>query len=134
MKDLTFEEFENRVKNFWRGNMEQMGYECPDVFDSSLVRDSYSATFTRFDPRTQRRVYTLDLSYEDGYGFEVTEHFAELSDIPPEYGDMHEDKNKPEWVQPPMFIYGKYNRFGDALNSLLKGDSINLRPYKELYY
>lgn len=134
MKDLTFEEFENRVKNFWRENMKQMGYELPDFIDLTLGIPNYAVYFTRYNPRKDRREYTLDLSYEDGYGFEVTEHFAELSDIPPEYGDMHEDKNNPEWVQPPMFIYGKYNRFGDALNSLLKGDSINLRPYKELYY
>lgn len=134
MKEFTFEEFKNRVIVFWRENLQSMGYEYPDFSDLTLGIKMYSVSFTRYNPRKKRREFTLDLIWDEKSGFEVNEHFEDLSDIPAEYGDMHEDKNRPEWEQPPMFIYGTFKRFGDALNSLKKGDSINLRPYKELYY
>lgn len=135
MKDLTFKEFKTRVTDFWRENLKEMGYELFGVFNGTIRSDCpyYAVNFTQFNPRTNQREYTLNLVYDCGT-FEVNETFDDLANIPKEYGDMHEDKNNPEWEQPPMFIYGQYKRFGDALNSLLKGDSINLRPYKELYY
>lgn len=140
MKNMAFEEFKKRVTDFWRSNMQSMGYELPNCCDCSTNHyNLYYVSFTRFNPRTRQCEYTLNIQYEQNINdgqtdIEVNEQFAELSNIPEEYGDMHEDKDDPEWSQPPMFIYGHYKTLGNALKSCLKGDSINLRPYKALYY
>lgn len=59
------------------------------------------------------------------------ENFDSVEQIPSEYGDVR-NKNLPG--QPPQFVYGYFSRLGDALNSTLKGCSIDLRKPIELYY
>lgn len=129
---LTFEEFVDRVKKVWNEKMRSIGYTDVGFFEYTIGRSCFSAYFSRWNPKLSRKEYTLNLLYEEGSGFELNETFADLTNIPEEYGDMHDPER--DWEQPPMFIYGTYKTFGKALQSLLEGDSLNLRPYKELYY
>lgn len=128
---LTFEEFKDRVIQTWRTDLESMGYELPTFYNHG---DSYDACFSRFDSKRNCRVWTLNLIYEGDVSykpFEINEHFDDFENIPECY-NVPRLEGMPE--QAPMFIYGQYWKFGDALNSLKKGDSLNGRKYKELYY
>lgn len=129
MKEFTFEEFIKKVREVYEKHMEPRGYKWP-VCGIVHYDDWYSVEFVR------NGVFTIEIHWYKNYdgkpAFELCEHFCEFENIPKEYGDMH-DTNK-DWEQVPMFIYGVYRRFADALKSLVKGDSFDLRPYKELYY
>lgn len=130
---LTFNEFKTRVREFWEKELKAMGYESP-YFDNNSYGDNldYWASFTRRDYKRNRRAYTQNLNYCGGeIPFEINEHFYEWEDIPECY-NVPRLESMPEQV--PMFIYGKWKRFGDALNALKKGDSLNGRKYVELYY
>lgn len=84
-------------------------------------------------PQTGRNIWALFMDYcpTDKKPAMLYENFESLSDIPSEYGDLrHPDMP----AQPPQFVYGIFSRLGDALNSMLKGCSIDLRKPIELYY
>lgn len=88
---------------------------------------------SRICPRTGRNIWALFMDYcpTDKKPAMLYENFESLSDIPSEYGDLtHTDMP----AQPPQFVYGYFSRLGDALNSMLKGCSIDLRKPIELYY
>ena len=142
MGKLTFEEFKSRVIDTWQRDLKPMGYDC-EMFEAPLFNDNsndvvadYWVHFSRWNPKTQRKEFTLNLNYnfkegEDFPPFEINQHFEDISQIPECYGDL----SRPEYpTHAPMFIYGQYKRFGDALNALKKGDSLNGRKYVELYY
>lgn len=128
MKEFTFDEFYKGVREAYEKYMKQNGYEWNEPLGVDHDDEWYHIEFVR------KGVWTIQIHWYKGYGFELTEQFDSLESIPAEYGDMHEHKDNPEWVQVPMFIYGTYKRFADALKSLVKGDSFDLRPYKSLYY
>lgn len=132
---LTFEEFKERcIRIFYKDELHKMGYQLLSNNHFSKGMNCFYCELSRRNPNTGKWETTLVLAYEYGGEdelFELFEGFEDLSQVPESYKGMPERKYE---QQPIQFIYGRYKRFGDALNALKKGDSLNGRKYVELYY
>lgn len=106
---MTFKEFENRCKAFYNANKIDQGYEAYDISE-------FSDTCFHFEV-CQRGEWTLMLDYS---AIETNKNTCML----------YENFEGGE----PQRVYGFYSRLGDALNSMLKGSSLNDRKPIELYY
>ncbi|RHR62675.1 hypothetical protein [Parabacteroides sp. AF17-28] len=107
---MTFKEFKDICKAFYDANKVAQGYEMYDISE-------FSDTCFHFEVY-QRGEWTLMLDYSmieanKDHTCMLYENF--------ENGD-------------PQRVYGYYSRVGDALNSMLKGSSLNDRKPIELYY
>lgn len=132
---LTFEEFKERCIETWqKDELDKMGYSVLYNNCFSEGTNCYYCELSKRNPKTRLWETTLVLAYEYGGEddlFELFEGFEDLSQVPEGYKGMPERKYE---QQPIQFIYGRWKRFGDALNALKKGDSLNGRKYVELYY
>lgn len=135
MGKLTFEEFRERcIETWWKDRLHTMGYDMLDRNCFSKGMNCFYCELSRRNPKTGKWETTLVLAYEYGGEddlFELFEGFEDLSQVPESYKGMPERKYEQHPIQ---FIYGRWKRFGDALNALKKGDSLNGRKYVELYY
>lgn len=138
-KALSYADFVEQCRAFYLTKLKPLGY-CDIEFDdlTCTTRPNpvafYHMELYRLDPRhDNKKVCALMLSYSAGdkKPLMLFENMCSFDYIPKEYGDLH----KPEMPeQAPQFVYGYYSRLGDALNSMLKGCSIDLRKPIELYY
>lgn len=115
--------------------MDISDFTCEDLTQTFVGNATpfFNFAVSRICPRTGRNIWALFMDYcpTDKKPAMLYENFESLSDIPSEYGDLrHPDMP----AQPPQFVYGNFSRLGDALNSMLKGCSIDLRKPIELYY
>lgn len=134
----SYAEFVVRCREFYYTKLKPIGYvsfevygQTPTTFDNP--HPNYMFEVSRHNPRSGKveTVLILDFYPDDNISSRLFENFSCIEEIPQEYGDMRNPK-MPE--QPPQFIYGTFSRLGDALNSMLKGCSIDLRKPKEIYY
>lgn len=133
-----FAAFKARCKAFFDEKLKPLGYTdytCDDLTQTFVGNATpfFNFAVSRICPRTGRNIWALFMDYcpTDKKPAMLYENFESLSDIPSEYGDLrHPDMP----AQPPQFVYGIFTRLGDALNSMLKGCSIDLRKPIELYY
>lgn len=132
---MCFADFVRQCRDFYDEHLKPIGYCDIDFDDDSTERWAmYRMTLTRINPRTNQKEFVLHLDCEpsaDSKGLMLYENFGSHDRIPPEYGDLRLE-SMPE--QAPQFVYGYFSRLGDALNSTLKGCSLDLRKPKELYY
>lgn len=141
MKEIInpkFAAFKARCVEFFKERLKPIGYTdytCDDLTQTFAGNATpfFHFAVSRICPRTGRNIWALFMDYcpTDKKPAMLYENFESLSDIPSEYGDLtHPDMP----AQPPQFVYGNFSRLGDALNSMLKGCSIDLRKPIELYY
>lgn len=134
---MSYAEFVVRCREFYYTKLKPIGYVSFEVYDQTATtlenpKPDYHFEVSRRNPRSGNVETVLLLDFcPDIKSVWLYENFAELNEIPQEYGDMR-NPNLPD--QPPQFIYGTFSRLGDALNSMLKGCSIDLRKPKELFY
>lgn len=137
-KGMCFADFVEQAKEFYNTKLIPLGYSDLTVDDLTCTTRPNPVAFyhievSRMDPRTNQKVCALMLDYSagDNKPLMLYENMCSFDYIPPEYGDLR----KPEMPeQAPQFVYGYFTRLGDALNSMLKGCSIDLRKPIELYY
>lgn len=137
-KGMCFGDFVEQAKEFYNTMLKPLGYsdlECDDMTCTTRPNPvaCYHLEVSRMDPRKKEKVCALMLNYSAGdkKPFMLYENMCSFDYIPAEYGDLR----KPEMPeQAPQFVYGYFTRLGDALNSMLKGCSIDLRKPIELYY
>lgn len=136
--NTQFTAFKARCEAFFKEKLKPIGYTdytCDDLTQTFVGNATpfFNFAVSRIDPRTGRNIWALFMDYcpTDKKPAMLYENFESLSDIPSEYGDLRHP-NMP--AQPPQFVYGIFSRLGDALNSMLKGCSIDLRKPIELYY
>ena len=132
-----FNLFKERCVTFFNEKLKPLGYtgySCDDLTQTFVgnVTPFFNFCVSRIDPKG-RNIWALSLDYcpTDNKPAMLYENFEEHSDIPSEYGDLRHPQMP---MQPPQFVYGYFSRLGDALNSMLKGCSIDLRKPIELYY
>lgn len=138
-KGLCFADFVEQCRVFYLTKLKPLGYVDIEFDDLTITTRPNPVAFyhmevSRLDPRrNNEKVCALMLSYSAGdeKPLMLFENMCSFDYIPKEYGDLR----KPEMPeQAPQFVYGYYSRLGDALNSMLKGCSIDLRKPIELYY
>lgn len=136
--NTQFTAFKARCEAFFKEKLKPIGYTdytCDDLTQTFVGNATpfFNFAVSRIDPRTGRKIWALFMDYcpTDKKPAMLYENFESLSDIPSEYGDLRHPKMP---AQPPQFVYGIFSRLGDALNSMLKGCSIDLRKPIELYY
>lgn len=138
-KGLCFADFVEQCRVFYLTKLKPLGYVDIEFEDLTCTTRPNPVAFyhmevSRLDPRrNNEKVCALMLSYSvgDEKPLMLFENMCSFDYIPKEYGDLR----KPEMPeQAPQFVYGYYSRLGDALNSMLKGCSIDLRKPIELYY
>lgn len=140
---MCYADFVDQCKGYYHRYLAPLGYcacECQDLTPKYIdgATPFYHAEFyrpTKVDGKDAQRV-ELMIDFcpsENNYhkAAMLYENFDCLEQIPEQYGDLrHGEMNE----QPPQFVYGYFSRLGDALNSTLKGNSLNLRKPIELYY
>lgn len=138
-KGLCFADFVEQCRVFYLTKLKPLGYVDIEFDDLTITTRPnpvafYHMEIYRNDPRhNNEKVCALALSYSAGdvKPLMLFENMCSFDYIPKEYGDLR----KPEMPeQAPQFVYGYFTRLGDALNSMLKGCSIDLRKPIELYY
>lgn len=135
---LCYADFVAQCRLFYDRYLKAKGYIEPAFDDLTPTTLNSPAPFYHFElskvnPRSdqQETVLMLDYCPTTTKSCMLYENFSDFNEIPPEYGDMHNPQMR---EQPPQFVYGYFSRLGDALNSMLKGCSIDLRKPIELYY
>ena len=136
--EAMYESFKKRCIAFFHDKLLPLGYTDFECYNLSFpfgwdVHPYFCFCVLRVD-RNGREICAFNLDYRPADSpkpLMLYENFEELSDIPPEYGDL---RNPAMPMQAPQFVYGYFYRLGDALKSMLKGCSIDLRKPLELYY
>ena len=133
---MCYADFVYRCKSFFNNRLAPKGYTmcvCHDLTGPApTAHPDYHVEFSRHNPRTDQNEWFLMIDFDAKMSEAILyENFDSVEQIPSEYGDV---RNKNLLGQPPQFVYGYFSRLGDALNSTLKGCSIDLRKPIELYY
>lgn len=132
---MCYADFVKQCSEFYQEHLITLGY-CGINFEDLSMQNwaMYHMTLIRLNPRSGKKEFVLNLDFEptsDNKKLMLYENFENFSQIPEEYDNL---VTKDILQQPPQFVYGYFSRLGDALNSTLKGCSIDLRKPKEIYY
>lgn len=135
LAEAMYESFKKRCIAFFHDKLLPLGYIEYEFYNLSVqVTHPYFCFCVIRVDRNGKEICAFNLDYRPADSpkpLMLYENFEELSDIPPEYGDL---RNPAIPLQAPQFVYGYFSRLGDALKSMLKGCSIDLRKPIELFY